>query len=343
MSATSEANSKSAFFAIGKQATKGTAATALYKTIATVSELAPEFEYKDERVEHPSSVPDTSWALTAPQQITGYLAGASVTFALRPKFMPLVLMAAGYKVTTVSDTGYYTHTLVQDTDVNHKWFTVAWSVPESDGTFVTRGVDMRCTSLSIEVTPEEIMVTAEFRGLKLEPMSGSPTYTDEASDEIVPWLGTRTTLTIGGYSVSERIRSIGIEGTNELREDDKAIWEATRTALGRTSFGLDFSLGDANISDDMYEALAYGAANGSVVATAPVMGAIDVQWLSAVNIPTTSTPYKFQFAAPSVQWKMEGNPQANGDELITVNATGSVIANVSVPNTITIVNGVTSY
>ena len=343
MSATSEANSKSAFFAIGKQSAKGTAATALFKAIATVSELAPEMEYKDNRIEHPSSVPDTSWLLATPQQPTGYLAGAAVTFALRPKFIVPVLMAAGYKVTSVDGTGYYTHTLVQDTDVNHKWFTIAWSVPESDGTFVTRGVDMRCTSFSLDVSPEEIMVTAEFRGLTVEPMSGSPTYTDEVDNEIVPWLGTRTTLTIGGYTTVERIRSITIDGTNELREDDKAIWEPTRTSLGRTSFGLDIGVSDMNISDDVYEALAYGATAGTTVTTAAVTGAVDIQWVSAAVVPTTIVPYKFQTAMPSVQWKLDGRPQANGDDLMTIAATGSVIANVSVPNTITVVNEVASY
>jgi len=343
MSATSEANSQSAFFAIGKQTAKGTPATALFRALATVSELAPEFEYQEGRIEHPSSVPDTSWLLAAPQLPTGYLAGAAVTFALRPNFIVPVLMAAGYKVVTAASTGYYTHTITQDTDANHKWFTIAWSVPDSAGTFVTRGVDMRCTSFSFEISPEEIIVTAEFRGLTVQPMAGSPTYTAEVLDEIVPWLGTRTALTIGGYSCVERVRSISIEGTNELREDDKAIWEAVRTGLGRTSFGLDIGLSDANISDDMFEALSYGASGGTAVATGAVMGAVNVEWLSAAVIPTTIVPYKFQTAMPSVQWKMDGRPQANGDDLMTIAATGSVIANVAVPNTITVVNGIATY
>jgi len=53
MSATSEANSLGSFFAVGIQGAKGTAATTLYKLIATDSSLAPEFEYRDTRLEHP--------------------------------------------------------------------------------------------------------------------------------------------------------------------------------------------------------------------------------------------------------------------------------------------------
>jgi len=343
MSATSEANSKSAFFAIGVQAAKGTAATTLYKALATTSELAPEFEYRENRIEHPSAVPNTSWALAAPEVPTGYLAGAAVTFALRPNTIVPVLMAAGYKDVPADETGYYTHVLTQDTDANHKWVTIAWSVPDSDGAFVTRGVDMRCTSFSIEVTPEEIMCTAEFRGLTIQPMSGSPTYISEVSDEIVPWLGTRTTLTMGGYSVVERARSITIEGTNELREDDKAIWEATRTALGRTSFDLSLGVSDVNLSDDTYEALFYGASGGTSVATGAVMGAIDIEWESAADIPSETVPYSFQNAMPSVQWQSDGRPQATGDEIITFAATGRVVANVETPNTITVVNTIASY
>lgn len=342
MSASSEANSRSSFFAISKQTAKGTAGTVFFRALATVSSLGLEFEYRDNRIEHPSVIPSTSWLVAYAQEAIGYKATATVTFALRPRFIVPVLMACGYKVVTTGTTSF-THVLTQDTDANHKWFTLAWNVEETDGAFVTRAVDARCTSLSMEVTPEEIMCTAEFRGLKLEPMAGSPTYTDEVADEIVPWLGTRTTMTIGAYPVVERIRSITIAATNELREDDRAIWEPVQVGLGRQSFGVDFTVADANISDDLYEALNYGAANGTAVPTTPITGALDVNWVSAANIPTTAVPYKFQFAASPVQWKPDGAPEANGEDLITINTVGTVVASVAIPNTITVVNAVATY
>lgn len=345
MSATSEANSLESFFAIGIQSAKGTAATTLYKTIATVSNLSPLLELRDNRVEHPAAT--TAWLRAAPRTVTGYLAGARATFALRPKFIVPVLQALGYAVDTTNNTTYYAHVLTQGTNAAHKWATCAWSVADTDGAFVTRGVDMRCTSLSMEIGTEEILCTAEFRGLTVQPMTGSPTYVAEQTDEIVPWLGTRTTMTAGvsgsEYTVVERIRGITAAWTNVLREDDKAVFEASRTALPRESIDLSIAVNEMNVSDDVYEALSYGSTGGTTVTTTPIIGDIDIKFVSADNISGAAVPYMVQIDTPSVQWEWDGGVEASGSDLITVSATAYAIANVEVPSTITVHNNVASY
>lgn len=343
MSATSEANSLGSFFAVGIQGAKGTAATTLYKLIATDSSLAPEFEYRDTRLEHPSAGGTTSWAMANTDQVTGYIGRASVTFPLRPKCIVPVLQSCGYGVSTTDNTTYYTHTLTQGADAAHKWLTAIWKVDDSDAAFYVRGVDGRCTSLTISVSTEEIMCTAEYGFLTVAPLSGSPTYVDEQADEIVPWVGARTDIDIGGYTVVEVMRAAEFTFTNTLREDDKALWSQSRVNMQRQSIGIQASFNEINVSDSVYEALYYGADAGSTVATAPVTGNIDVEWRSAANISGASVPYEFQFIAPSVQWKPNGAPTASGDELITIGADGMVVGNVATPSTIKVLNNVSSY
>lgn len=344
MSATSEANSLESFFAVGVQSAKGTAATTLYKTLATTSGLRPVFDVRDVRAEHPAA--NSVWDRASVQTMTGYLAGGTVTFALRPKFIVPVLLGFGYQVTTTNNTTYYTHALTQGTNAAHKWLTLAWNVADSDGAYVMRAVDCRGTSLSIAASTDEIICTAEFRGLTLEPMSGSPTYVNEQADEILPWNGDRTTLTAGvsgsAYSIVERIRSATIDFTNTLREQDRALWEATRTTLARESHGVQYTFGEINASDSVVEAMFYGANAGSSVNLAARQGDINVSWESADNISGASTPYKFEIDTPTVQWFPGEDLQANGSDIVTMSATANVIGT-GTPITINVDNNVASY
>lgn len=343
MSATSEANSLGSAFSIATQSAKGTPATTLYTLIATDSSLAPEFQYRATRLEHPSTGGTTSWAMANTDQVTGYIGRASVTFPLRPKGIVPVLQGTGYGVATADNTTYYTHTLTQGTDAAHKWVTCIWKVDDSDAAYYMRGVDGRVTSLTISVSTEEIMCTAEISFLTVAPLSGSPTYVAEQADEIVPWVGARTDIDIGGYTVVEVMRAAEFTFTNTLREDDKALWTQLLVNMQRQSIGIQASFNEINVSDSVYEALYCGADAGTTVATAPVTGNIDVEWRSPANISGAIVPYEFQFVAPSVQWKPAGAPSASGDALVTIGADGMVVGNVATPSTIVIINNVASY
>ncbi|HSG63308.1 MAG TPA: hypothetical protein VLA24_17925 [Pseudomonadales bacterium] len=345
MSATSEANSLEAFFAIGVQSAKGTAATAFYKTLATVSSLDVQFDIRDNRLEHPAA--SSVWLRAGYQTMTGYLANATVTFALRPKFIVPILQAVGYQVNSVNNTTYYTHTLTQGTNAAHKWMTLAWSVPDSDGAFVVRGVDCRAESLSIDVTTEEILCTATFKGLTVEPMAGSPTYTAEATDELLPWIGARTTLSCGisgsTYAVVERIRGVTINMDNPLRVDDKALWEPARTTLQRESHDVNYNFTGMNMSDSVYEAFFYGSDGGTTVSTAVRTGDVNLEWHSADDITGAVVPFRFEIDTPTVQWIPEsGSGQASGSDLILASAAANVIGT-GTPVTINIDNDVASY
>lgn len=343
MSATSEANSLGSFFAIAVQGSKGTAATTLYKLIATDSGMAPEFDYRDTRLEHPSTGGTTSWARANVNQITGYVGKATVTFALRPKGIVPVLQACGFQVATTNNTTYYTHVLTQGTDAAHKWVTAIWKVDDSDAAYYMRGVDGRCTSCTISASTDEIMCTAEFSFLTMAAYSSSPTYVAEQADEIVPWLGTRTDIDIGGYTVVEVTRGAELGFTNTLRDQDKALWAQSRVNMQRQSIDITCNFTEVNVSDSVYEALYYGADAGTTPATEPVTGAIDIEWYSADNISGAAVPYSLQFEAPSVQWESAGMPTASGDNLVTIGANATVVGNVATPVTVTINNNVASY
>lgn len=346
MSANSEANALGSFFALGKQTAKGTAATTLYKALATVSGLAPIFKDRESPAEHPSpSGSSLNTRRKTPVKHINYLAGAKATFLLHPKFIVPALMGAGFTVSTVAATGYYTHTCTLATAAAHRWMTAAWQVDESDGAFVMRGVDMRATSLKLGISPEQIQCNMALRGLKVEPMSGSPTYVSEAIDEIVPWLGARTTLTLNGYSIVERIRNLEFSVDNTMREDDGAVWEPALTSLPQQNIDISLALSNVNISDDIYKAVFFGSASGTAVDTKSVSGAIDVKWTSEKNIATTAVPYSLQIAIPAVEWMADAESfEANGDNFIAPSLTAYMDdTSGSAPITVTVVNDVTSY
>lgn len=345
MSATSTANSLEAAFSIGIQTSKGTAATTLYTTLATVSGLDVQWDVQEAAQEHPAA--SSVWLRSGYQLITGYLANATVTFALRPKFIVPVLMAAGYQNSPTNNTTYYTHTLTQGTNAAHKWATLAWSIPDSDATYVIRGVDCRCNNLQINVTPDGITCTATFRGLTVEPMAGSPTYVSEALNQIVPWEGARTTLTAGNsgseYAIVERLRGVQMTFDNPLREDDKALWEPTRTTLDRVSHDVVYAFSGLNASDSTYEAFVFGSDGGTTASLSARYGDVNLQWESTDNIAGAAVPYRFNIDTPAVQWISDtGGISANGSDVITWNATANVIGT-GTPVTINVDNEVASY
>jgi hypothetical protein len=346
MSASSEANSLGSFFALGKQTTKGTAATALQRALATASGLMPIMADRESPLEHPS--PSASVLNTRRKTYTkhpSYLAGAQATFLCHPKFLPMALMGAGFTITSAGTSPVYTHTCVLATGAAHRWMTAAWNVDETDGAFVTRGVDMRATQFGMSISPDQIECNMTMRGLKVEPMSGSPTYTAEVIDEIVPWLGARTTLSVNGYAIVERVRSIEFSIENTLREDDRAVWEPALTGLSQQNIDISMAFNEVNISDDIFEALAYGAANGTAMDITPITGAIDVRWQSEDNIPTGASPYSVQIAIPDVEWMYDPESfQASGDDFIAPSMTAYMVnRSGSAPITVTVVNDVASY
>lgn len=346
MSATSEANSLGSFFALGKQASKGTAATALQKALATVSGMAPIMADRESPLEHPS--PSGSSLATARKTYTKhptYLAGAKATFLLHPKFLPMALLAAGFSISTSGSSPTYTHACTLATSAAHKWMTAAWNVDESDAAFVMRGVDLRATQFGMSINPEQIECNMTLRGLKIEPMSGSPTYTSEVVDEIVPWLGARTTLSINGYAVVERVRGIELNIENTLREDDRAIWEPALTGLGQQNIDISMAFNEVNISDDIAEALWFGASGGSTMDITPITGAISVSWTSEDNISGGASPYSVAIAIPDVEWMYDPESfEANGDDYIAPSMTAYMVnRSGSAPITITVVNDVASY
>ena len=257
-------------------------------------------------------------------------------------------MAMGYQDTPANNTTYYTHALVQGSNANHKWATIAWSVPDTAAAYVTRGVDCRCNNLQINVTPDEIQCTATFLGLTVEPMSGSPTYVSEATDEILPWLGERTTLAAGvsgsEYTIAERVRGIQITLDNPLRDDDPAVHEETQTTLERIDHDVSYNFTGIDVTDSIDEAFTYGADGGTSVSTAARIGDVNLYWESADDISGASVPYRFEIDTPSVQWlPTVGSRQANGNDPITWDAVANVIANVATPVSIEVDNSIASY
>jgi hypothetical protein len=342
MAASSEANSLESWFALGKQSAKGTPATALFKALATVSALGATYDEREAPLEHPA-VASRATARKVNTKRTSYMSNAKVTGILHPKFIVPLFLAAGFQAVTTNNTTHYTHVLTLGSSLLHKWMTAAWNVESTDGAFVNRGSDMRATSLNLAIDPEQIEYSAELRGLVLAAMSGSPTYTGENPAEIVPWLMTRTTMTMNATSISERIRSMEFAVENTLREDDRAVGEAVRVNLAQQNIDISMALGEINISAALYNTFHFGSAAGTSVVLAGVSGALDIKFAAESNIAGAPVPESLQIAIPSLGYTMDGEPEASGDDLITLDLTAYMIDDSATPITVTVVNNVASY
>jgi hypothetical protein len=343
MSSTSEANSLGSFIALGTQTSLGTAATTLHKAAATSSGLSARFNTRQPRLEHPSATARAT-RRKRPTKRVNYLAEVpEIGFALYPKFVVPALLSVGFTVTTTNNPTHYTHVLTLADISAHKWMTAVWSVDESDAAFAQRGVDMRGTSFAMNASPSEILCTLALLGKTLQPMSGSPTYVDEGTEEIVPWNFTRGDITIGETTISEVIRASAFTVDNSLRDDDPRLGSQISGDLGQQEIDIATEFSNINISDELYEELFYGASGGTSVNLDPPGGAIDITFESDNDIAGASVPYSMQIEIPSVEWELTQAPKASGNDMVTLSLKAWMLDDSSTPITVTVVNDVASY
>lgn len=330
-----------AFIALAKQSGQNTAATTLFKALATVSRAAPIKDQRQVRVEHPASASRYT-RRKSKTQTPSYLGGANASFALYPKFIGAALLACGFQVTTVDNTTYYTHTFTLGSAAAHKWMTAAWYVPTSTA-FTTRLIDARAQSLNVNGTTDEILCDMVMRSLSQGQMSGSPTYTAEESEEILPWLGSRT-LTINGKSITENVQGCNLQITNNLDQNRRSLWTPNRTDLPPTDIDVGVVLTDIDLTKDLYYASFYGATGGSAVDLDPVVGSLEWEWQSANNISGAGVPYRFAVDIPSVEFfpDPDSMPAQNAD-VMTMNINAFMTDDVTTPISIELDNDVSAY
>lgn len=336
------AGSLSSWFGIGKQSAQDTAATKYIKTLATQSGMQPEFDITDTRLEHPGGTGARNTKKKSRSARTGYLVPFKSTFILRPNFLPMALIAAGFQCSTVTNSGYYTHTLTWAGAAAVPWCSAFWHVEASDNPFTTRATNARVTKLALNATPKEIQCDLEGKGMVGGEATGSETVTSEAAIEILPTLGTVSVLA-GGVAIATGFRTANTEITQELTEDDAALWTPTRVDLPQKSLAAKVTFGGIDITRDFYRKLINGGTGNTSPSLLTLAGDLLYRWESAEMI-TGAVPYSVTIDMNSVEYTADSNTfQASGDDQIRCGLVAEVIDDVTTPLSIIVVNNVSSY
>lgn len=336
------AGSLSSYFGLGPQSAQGTASTKVFKTLATVSGMQPQFDVSDSRLEHPGGTGSRNTSKKSVSARTGYLVPFKSTFIARGNFLPIALRAAGFSIATTNNSGYYTHVCTWAASNAVPWVSAFWYVAASDNPFTVRSVDARVTKLSLNATPTEIQCDLEGKGMSEGDATGSETATSEVTYEILPTIGS-VTVQSGGADIATTFRSANTEITQELIEDDRTLFQATRADLPQKSIGATITLGGIDITRDFYRKLFRGSTSGTAASLTPLTGNVTMNFQSSAFI-TGSTPWSITIAAPSVEFAAtDNNFQAQNDEQIRCELVASIIDDVTTPLTITVVNNVSSY
>ena len=174
-------------------------------------------------------------------------------------------------------------------------------------------------------------------------MSGSPTYTAEVSEEILPWIGSRT-LTMNSKSITENIQGCNLQITNNLDDGRRSLWTPNRTDLPPTDIDIGVQLNDIDLTKDLFYAAFYGAVAGTVTDLDPVLGALAWEWQSANNISGAAVPYRFSVDIPSVEFFPDPDsfPAQNAD-VMAMSIQAWMLDDVATPITIELDNDIAAY
>lgn len=325
----------------GRQSAVTVAATKFRTALALVAGGEPEFNVKENQMEFPAPTARSTVA-KSPDQRTGYRVPVSGSMLFHPRTLGMLLLGAGFKLTTVASTGYYTHTFVIANRSELILLSTILDLMSDDSVAMRRIIkDYRLTNLTLTDTPDETEISWDGWGASEAPFTvDTETFAAETSVQINPALGALT-LTILGDSITSLVRGNTFTIEQGLSDNERFIWTSLQKNR-QTSIGCSGSLTDIDIDFDLYRRLYYGAAAGTSVSLIPATGAITYTHQSPTVIGATVVPYSWSVAVPSAQFMMEVT-DSQGEDFVRCSLNWKMIDDVATPITITLVNDVVSY
>lgn len=335
-------NSLLSAFALGQQSAKGTQATKLFTTLATVSGFATNFEVGDQIFEHPASSTTRVFGKKEGGTIrTGYKVPYKATFRLRPNFLGAALISMGYSDTVVSSTGFYTHTFVLTTPAAFPWVTAAHLDDDAGTPWERVAKDCHSDKLSFDADYKRVQCDLSGTGLLEGLVSGTPTRTAEVADQLLPTIGSFT-ATIGGVALSSIVRGIKCDLENEFDEEDFVLFQTARNDRPQTNVKATGSLVGFDFTAALYKKLNWGGTGGTAPSLTIPTGPLSFTFNSSAVIPTTAVPYSVTIAMSSVDFTAPTDIAAQDKNLQRIDV-GWEANDATQPVTVTLVDNVASY
>lgn len=339
--------STAATFKVAKQSAKGTPASTGFVTgMMTRSTLLPALDRITKTAEHGVTYARAT-AHKTPTRRGSYLARGGFRGYLYPDMFGLLLLGAGFTVTTTGASANKTHTFkLANRDAN-PWLTALWN---ADGNNELRGTDMRVTRLVIDGTPDGVTYEGDMAGLTLGESAGTETTTaEDTAGEMLPTEGTLTlvydpagTPATVLSTPTDSLARMQLTINNPVDENDRSIHRFGRAALNQTGVDILPRLEGLEPDWDIFNRILNAGTSGTSPSTDTAIFSLVWSFESPVNITGTLVPYSVTFTIPRVELDLD-DFAADGDSLITWNTAGRMVDSVTDPITIALVSKKVSY
>lgn len=331
------------------QGTKGTPASANFITaLVEDSGLNPEIDRADAPVVHGlASGTQRPTATRGLPRLTGFTGNGTYKGPVYARILPILLVGAGFKLTTVNNTTYYTHTLTIAKRDEWKYITALHKM----GAMEMRAADARIPQLSIGGDPEGLAAEATLTSILIDEAAGTETKTNESGVELYPHTGSVSLILDPGGDDIEIAYSGGETASgaemvtidNTLLTDQKRMHRNTRASLPTDAMTVSLAASGMDANWDWINYIRSGAVDEMIPALENVLAAYDSKFESAALIPGAIVPYSWRTQIPKLVMTVDPI-QLSGSTPVRIGYGGTMYDDGSTePITITVVNDVASY
>ena len=336
-------NSLNSAFSLGVQADFATTATAFKTFLSDDSGSDTLFDFKEPRLEHPAAAARSTRQKVAPTRV-GYKVPFSAKSLMYPNAIGVVLRGLGFGCSSVSSTGYYTHTFTIAPDADMAWLSAIDKIVGAT-TLEQLITKARMNKLTINTSPDAVEYEASGVGTVAGDAAGTETKVAETKVEMSPTTGSATIVINAETVTNAVVRSEMLEIDNALKEDERGVHTAARTSLDRDSIGISGEFGGLDLDHDTFQ-IWRAIKRKTDAATAPsqeaAVGNIAFSYASLTNIGVTVVPYSLTVTVPSVSFDMDP-VRSVGSDLIRCNVKWTMSDDTSTPITIVLVNNQAAY
>lgn len=278
-------------------------------------------------------------------RITDFLVPFGASGILRADLIGILLKGIGLDAASVDNTGYYTHTITMDDDADMGWLSILLDIdPPSTAAWERAGIDGRLTSLTFTSNRQGTRFSCEGIALDEEDSAGSETSTNEIDDSLFTQ-ASGASLTVndsGASAIFTAIQEAEVTITNEYDEEDINIFDTLHAGLAPTRRGITGVYRGAEMSNAIYDTLAWDGGTGP--SAAPATGDTVFKVAANANIAGEAVPRSLEFTIPSIEYTLnESSVRVVGTDVVRADVSWTMIDDTATPITIVLENTVAAY
>lgn len=344
------ATSLTSYLALKAQSAKGTAATAnLISGRFLTSGGGPQYDYIETMYEHFRGASTRPTTRKTRSQRSSYIVPFAAQGNLYPVLLGELLRGIGFGVSSVATEAgdplapvYYTHTFTVGARDAMPWLTGMMGRGDGAGLWERKFVDGRLEMLQIQGGPKGLQMAFAGSALREVTPAGTETFASEASELLVPSVGSAT-ISIAGAAFTGPVRGLQFQIQNEIDKNEQRLFAFERGDLQNMGFDCAVQLMQIDVDKALYETFHQNNATTTAPAAASIVGALSWTFESANDISVdAAVPYSISVTIPSVEMRI-GAIQSQRNQLIRTDLAAMMVDDVETPITVTLVNNHASY